>query len=322
MSNLSIEQIWEAILLLKKKLISNEDPMVYAILSFQESETKVYINEYDASVADYPSIVIAEHVMKQLNGLHSRFSQKGLMEIELKKSGKFSSEQLSFIKLYLPYALLPNYAKKEKRAVVVSHFAQSLDGKIATHSGQSQWIGNKENLIHAHRMRALCDAILIGSNTLKKDNPSLTVREVTGENPVKIVVGSAEDGDFTSLVKNKAKVLYFTNKSNNKVASCVETIIGTSANGHISCEKILNALFAKGIHSIYIEGGNKTSSLFLKENSIDIVQLHIAPMILGSGIDNFSLPSINSIDESITFNKYFFTPIGNHIMFTGEVLQK
>ncbi len=320
--NPSLTQIWEAILLLKKKLINFDDTFAHAILSFQNDEVEVFINEFTKKVVDYPSIVVADNAMRQLNGLHSRFCQKGLMELELVKSGKFSEAQLSFAKLYLPYALLPTYAKNQKRAITVSHFAQSLDGKIATSSGQSQWIGNKENLVHAHRMRALCDAILIGSNTLKRDNPSLTVREVPGDNPVKIVVGNAEDEDFDNLIKDKARVLHFTNQTTGNPGEAVETIVGTACDGFIRCDKILTALYSKGIHSIYIEGGNKTSSIFLNENAIDIVQLHIAPMILGSGINNFSLPSINSIDESISFSKYFFTPIGNHIMFTGEVLQK
>lgn len=318
----NLAQIWEAILLLRKNLKSFEGTFNYVILSFQNDTIDIMLNRYSRDAAKYPSIVISHQPISQLNGLHSRFSPNGLTDVQLRKSGEFSSEQIAFLKLYLPYALLPVYAKNEKRTITISHFAQSLDGKIATNSGKSQWIGNKENLIHAHRMRALSDAILIGSNTLKTDNPALTVREVTGDDPIKVVIGSSNVLDFKKLLKNDARVLYITNCKVNKMDTIVETIDSKSDDGLISCQDILNSLFAKGIHSIYIEGGNKTSSLFLNECAIDIVQLHIAPLIMGSGIDNFSLPSINSIDESITFSKYFFTPIGDHIMFTGEVLRK
>ncbi|MEO1451963.1 MAG: dihydrofolate reductase family protein, partial [Bacteroidota bacterium] len=71
--------------------------------------------------------------------------------------GDFSPEESVFITHYLPYALLALQAKKQQRAISIGHFAQTLDGKIATETGESRWIGNPENLTHAHRMRALCD---------------------------------------------------------------------------------------------------------------------------------------------------------------------
>jgi len=121
----------------------------------------------------------------------------------------FNAAQFDFFINYLPFCF--NYFKaiQNHKTYVISHFAQSLDGKIATNSGHSKWIGNEQNLIHAHRMRALCNGILIGANTLKKDKPMLTVRHVEGDDPVKIVLCNSCQ-DFIELRKDKRKYLHLT----------------------------------------------------------------------------------------------------------------
>ncbi|NER84083.1 MAG: RibD family protein [Leptolyngbya sp. SIO1D8] len=317
--SLSLNHIWTGIGKLRESLKSLSKPFEFAVLSFQDENIWVGINELDESVKSFPSVVISPYPMNNLNGLHTRFEPDSLTEVHLRKTGYITEEQISFLKQYIPYALLPLHANKEKRTITISHFAQSLDGKIATKEGNSKWIGNEENLIHAHRMRALCDAILIGSNTLIYDNPSLTVRNVAGKDPVKVVIGKSNELDFSKLLENDARVIYITNDKNNCQIGEVETIDTKTCQGVIDCDKILKALYSRGIYSLYIEGGSKTVSNFLINDSIDVVQLHIAPLIMGSGIVNFSLPEIKAINESISFKKFNFTPMGRHIMFTGEV---
>ena len=317
--SLNLDHIWTGIEKLHKSLKSHRGPFEFAIMSFQDNNVNVGVNELDESAKSFPSVVISPCVMKNLNGLHTRFEPESLTEVHLRKTGYITSEHIDFIKQYIPYALLPLYANKEQRTITISHFAQSLDGKIATNVGNSKWIGNQENLIHAHRMRALCDAILIGSNTLIHDNPSLTVRNVSGNDPVKVVVGKSNELNFTKLLENNARVIYITNDKSNCQIGDVETIDAHACEGVIGCDKILKTLYKRGIYSLYIEGGSKTASNFLINNSIDVVQLHIAPLIMGSGIVNFNLPEIKAINESISFKKFNFIPMGSHIMFTGEV---
>lgn len=104
--------------------------------------------------------------------------------------GELSGDAARMLTTYLPYCFLSVYARRWNRAVAVSHFAQSLDGRIATDWGNSKWIGHEDNRTHAHRMRALCQGILIGSGTLKRDTPALTVRRVEGPDPRPIFLGS------------------------------------------------------------------------------------------------------------------------------------
>jgi len=80
------------------------------------------------------------------------------------------------------------------------HMAVSLDGKIATVNGHSKWIGNEQNLNHAHRLRAILDGILIGSGTVKTDSPTLNVRRVTGQSPTRFVLSNVSQ-DFSQLQK-------------------------------------------------------------------------------------------------------------------------
>ena len=165
---LSLNHIWTGIEELRKSLKSLERPFEFAVLSFQDHEVVISINEVNETARSFPSIVISQNPMKNLNGLHSRFEPDSLTEVHMRKCSNIAEEQISFLKQYIPYALLPLYANKERRTITISHFAQTLDGKIATNGGDSKWIGNQENLVHAHRMRG---ALRCYSDWFKYINP-------------------------------------------------------------------------------------------------------------------------------------------------------
>lgn len=222
----------------------------------------------------------------------------------------------SMIREYLPYALLPWKAASLNRAVTVAHFAQSLDGKIATHTGHSRWIGNHENLLHAHRMRALCEGILIGKGTLTSDEPALTVRHVPGQNPQRIILSSSPC-NFDSLLKSSDEEIWWIGgmEHDSEKVRCLEWNSKEHAN---PCEKLLQYLYQEGISTVFIEGGSRTTSAFLKESVIDIMQFHISPMVFGSGIPGIALPEIEEVGQSISFESWKFLPVGDSMMFVGN----
>ena len=199
--------------------------------------------------------------------------------------------------------------------MTVLHFAQTLDGRIATTEGNSKWISNSEDLVHAHRMRALCDAVLIGSNTLKTDKPALTVRHVEGPSPAKIVVGK-HDCEFDSLLQNNGNVLFFTTGPDDGLNHVLRIRIPTQ-NNVIPPSQILKELYKRNILTIYIEGGSITASTFLQDCSLDYLQLFLAPKLFGSGISNFSLPEIRNVAESVNFQYSSFLPMGDGVLFNG-----
>ncbi len=216
--------------------------------------------------------------------------------------------------LYLPYAILPYYAAINKKIYVVTHFAQTLDGRIASTKGDSKWIGNQENLIHAHRMRALLDGILVGSKTIQSDNPLLSVRHVAGDDPKKIVVG----GDHLDIQNYQISENEFVCFSQGKKKNADNFILKKDG-GIYDTSKILNKLYKLGLRTLYVEGGSYTTSNFLSQNKIDQIQVHFAPIILGSGVTGFNFGDAQYLKEAVYFNSFRYHPLGNQMMFIGEL---
>ncbi len=241
--------------------------------------------------------------------------------IQSSVNNKLEPPEFELLNDYLPCILNYFKAVQHQKSYVISHFAQSLDGKIATNSGHSKWIGNHENLVHAHRMRALCDGILIGANTYLRDKPRLTVRHVEGENPVRIILGNSSCNEAIAANSNN-HLLCITSMNGKLIAkNDNENIVNFSPdNGMIDPIEVKKYLFGKGIYTVYLEGGAFTSSYFLKKKALDEIQLFLSPAIFGSGVSNFALNQIDEISEAVTFRNAKFIPMGKEgIMFSGEV---
>jgi diaminohydroxyphosphoribosylaminopyrimidine deaminase/5-amino-6-(5-phosphoribosylamino)uracil reductase len=246
-----------------------------------------------------------------------RYVLEDLIVVRPLAEGSLPRAAAELIELYLPYCVAPLHARRLGRPFTVSHFAQSLDGRIATDVGDSRWIGCDENRVHAHRMRALCDGILIGARTLDTDRPALTVRHTEGPDPVRIVLGHASDVDC--LVEAGPSPILVVGDGDAASSPQVERVGLARDNGLIATSTILQELYAHGIQSLYIEGGSTTTSAFLADGNIDVLQLHISPMIIGPGINSFSRPGTHSVAESVRFARHSYQAIGDGVMFVGRV---
>jgi diaminohydroxyphosphoribosylaminopyrimidine deaminase/5-amino-6-(5-phosphoribosylamino)uracil reductase len=251
----------------------------------------------------------------------SRYVLDDLIMMRRVSNGALPPAAAAFIELYMPYCLAPLHARRMQRAFTISHFAQSLDGRIATYAGNARWIGCEENRIHAHRMRALCDGILIGAKTLRTDRPALTVRHAEGPDPARIVVGSTVDIDCLEQAGSSPILVIGDGEEpkGRRSSAQVKRVALPKKNGRIATGAILRELYRHDILSVYIEGGATTTSAFLAEGNIDVVQLHISPMIIGPGINSFSEPTILSVDDSVRFNAHIYRSIGDGMMFVGTV---
>ncbi|MFK7979417.1 MAG: RibD family protein [Saprospiraceae bacterium] len=309
-----MENIWNVLLKLKEAVQAFSLPihncwmhLDTGVIAINESPSDFQSNILIVCAASPPiKATVPTFVLTEVGNIKPLYSN-GLTEMEM-----------LFFKKYLPYCFLSLKAKKLKRAITITHFAQTLDAKIATNTGDSKWIGNAENLTHAHRMRAICDGVLVGSRTVEADNPKLNVRHVSGNNPVRIVLGNP-DSDFKSLLAcSNEKILVF-GKEKLSVQPPLESIVLPKKCPKASIEPIaiLTKLFTLGIHSVYIEGGATTTSNFVNSKAVDILQLHIAPMIFGSGKASIVLPNIEAVNEAISFKEYNFLPFGDSMMFTG-----
>jgi len=184
----------------------------------------------------------------------------------------------------------------QKIPYVTLKIAQSIDGKIALDNNISKYITGNESQKFVHTLRSEYDAVLIGMNTAKLDNPSLTVRLVKGRNPYRIVI------DKFSKLPGNLKI--FTDKYSDK------TIVINSADGKdIPVNSILKALFELNITSILVEGGANVFSGFIKSGLFDDIYFITAPKIIGSGISAFRDFKITTLSKAknIFLNNIFWT---------------
>jgi diaminohydroxyphosphoribosylaminopyrimidine deaminase/5-amino-6-(5-phosphoribosylamino)uracil reductase len=246
------------------------------------------------------------------------FAIEGLVGVRGVRDGGLPLPLLLLFRTYLPYAFSSLHARRLGRAFAVSHFAQSLDGRIATISGDSKQIGSPSNLVHAHRMRALSDGVLIGSRTLRQDRPRLTVRYVEGRQPARIVLASSAEG-LEALTGTAGGEVFLVGGNGGTAFPGVNVVPIHGANGSMPTSEILRELMARGIRSVYIEGGALTTSRFLSEGNVDVVQVHIAPVILGSGLVSFRLPPVPDVASSLRLVDHAFTPVDDGMMIVGTV---
>jgi diaminohydroxyphosphoribosylaminopyrimidine deaminase / 5-amino-6-(5-phosphoribosylamino)uracil reductase len=204
----------------------------------------------------------------------------------------------ALIDLYLPIC-----SATAERPITVGHLGQSLDGFIATHSGDSQFVTGPENIVHLHRLRALCDAIVVGAGTVAADDPQLTTRHVAGPSPLRVVLDPMRRlGEHHKVFRdNAAETLYVCGTS---VVGADETHVGRAAlvavsdtpNG-LDVAAVLRLLHARGCHRVFVEGGGVTVSMFLEANLLDRLQVAIAPLIIGSGRPAIRLPPRASLRD-------------------------
>ncbi|WP_421946394.1 RibD family protein [Phaeodactylibacter xiamenensis] len=305
--------LWNGVLALRVALSRTTQPVHFACLS---TSGKAALNEpLSGDKVVYIGLGTGTH--DPLPG-QAYLQKTDALRFSIRKHGDFDAATLQYLRTYLPYLFLTQMADHMQRACTVAHFAQSLDGKIATESGHSKWIGNDENLVHAHRMRALCDAVLIGGGTLACDRPRLTVRHVAGEHPVRVVVGRP-DADYDSLLQACDQPIFVYGAADARVDAPVDytQLPDLPDEGRVCSVRVLKALYSRGIRTVYLEGGPTTTSRFLKDGAVDILQLHISPMLFGSGMGAVQFAPITKVDEAIAFRSFTFEPVGDTMMFVG-----
>lgn len=183
---------------------------------------------------------------------------------------------------------LPLCSASASRPITVGHLGQSLDGFIATHSGDSQFVTGNDNIVHLHRMRALSDAVVVGAGTVAADNPQLTTRLVPGPHPLRVVFDPSRrlSPDFRIFSDATAPVLYLCDSrriADGETHVGLAPIVGFDANVASAPAEILRILRARGCHRVFVEGGGVTVSAFLEANLLDRLQIAVAPLLIGDG---------------------------------------
>lgn len=176
---------------------------------------------------------------------------------------------------------------------IILSAAISLDGKIATYTGDSK-LSSKKDSIRLHKLRSKVDAILIGKNTVVKDNPLLTVRFSKGKNPIRVILDSEGKISRNSKIlqtSKKIRTIIAVSKKisqqnlNNLKKFPVEIII--SGKTLVNIKSLIRELKKREIKTILVEGGGTINWHFIKENLFNEIFLTISPFIIG-GIDAIS----------------------------------
>ena len=225
----------------------------------------------------------------------------------------------AFFDLYLP---LCNAAARGP--LTIGHLGQSLDGHIATSSGDSDYVTGPENLLHLHRMRALCDAVIVGAETVAMDDPQLTVRRCAGDNPVRIVLdphlrlrsahGVFTDGASETLLVCDERHLRHAGQQFGD-AELVGVPIGEDG---LDLQSLLTALHARKLQSIFVEGGGRTVSAFLVQDLLDRLQIAVAPLVTGTGRPGIHLPPKNRLADCLVLSPRVFA-MGDDILFDCDL---
>lgn len=263
----------------------------------------------------------------------------GLLDVNPKVAGK-GFKILEDAGIHVEYGFLQDELRKQnevffkwiehKKPFIVLKAAMTLDGKIATATGQSKWITNETSRAYGYKLRDIYDGIMVGINTVIEDNPMLTARVDGGKNPIRIVVDSSLKIDINANVvqdKSAKTIVATTDKADkDKIlklqAQDVDVIVvDKDENDKVDIEKLLDILGQQNICSILVEGGATLSGSFVAKKLVDKVYFFIAPKIVGGKEAKTPVAGIGilNLQEALALKDIQIEKLEEDILIIGKV---
>lgn len=213
---------------------------------------------------------------------------------------------------------------------VILKLAATLDGKIATFTGDSKWIGTETQRKYAHKLREKVDAVVVGVETVIRDNPQLNVRlsSKSVHHPTPVVLDSRLRIPLESqlLKTHKSPIIATLPMSDPKKIEELEKkgarvlITDMDENGHVDLSKLLTKLGEMEITTVLVEGGSEVAASFLKKNLLDKIIFFYAPKIVGAdGTSMIGKLGILKISEAFSIRKIKLKAIGEEFVVEGHV---
>ena len=214
------------------------------------------------------------------------------------------------------------------RPSVTVHYAQTIDGRLATRTGDSQWISGQESLRLAHALRASHAAVLVGTGTVAADDPRLTARLVEGPSPVRVVLDSklrlspranvVTDGAAPTILATTD--LAPVDRRREFARSGVEVLVlPSSLDGRVDLGSLLDELGTRGIATLLVEGGAGVITSMIRERRVSRLVVSIAPLVLGAGIEAVGELDILRLRDALSFRRASFSQMGPDVIFDGEL---
>jgi GTP cyclohydrolase II len=223
-------------------------------------------------------------------------------------------------------ALVGTVRGRADRPFVVLKYAQTLDGRIATSTGDSKWISGEQERSISHGLRAHCDAVLVGAGTMMRDDPQLTVRLVPGASPIRVILDSTLrlPLDAKALSDDAPTIVVTTERANEKARRAlhqrgigVRTVASSGARVHIP--SALKALREMGITSLLVEGGAQVITSFFAERAVDRVVVGIAPKVLGRGTEAVGDLGLRYVCDGIALANATVHQVGEDFLVAADV---
>ena len=256
---------------------------------------------------------------RKSNTLNLNISKKGIIKTNLKSVSDITVKNNSIL-FHLKIdpilrqsceILLPLIRKKDR--VFIGQIGQSLDAKIALNNGNSHYINEKESIMYLHCLRSISDGVLVGVNTIIKDNPLLTTRKIKGQNPTRLIIDpSLKLTNKYKIFKDKNTNIVFTTSNKTKNLNNTTIVKLPKKDFTLSVYKFLKK---SSLKYILIEGGPTTLSHFIEQNLINYMQFIISPTLIGSGINSVKLKPITNLKKAIR-RKSNFAKLGKEIVAT------
>lgn len=180
---------------------------------------------------------------------------------------------------------------RPERPYVLVKYAQTLDGRIATVTGDSKWISGDAERRISHALRAACDAVMVGSGTVQQDNPQLTVRMVPGANPIRVVLDSSlRTSPEANVADDSASTIVFATRDADpsrlarlRAARVAVREVMATDNG-VDLTAVLAQLRAAGVESLLVEGGGRVITSLFAAHHVDRLVVSISPTVIGAGV--------------------------------------
>ena len=221
-------------------------------------------------------------------------------------------------------------AQMTRRPAVTVSYAQTLDGRLATANGASQWISCPESLVFAHEMRARHDAVMIGVGTACADDPRLTVRHAPGDDPLRVVVDSSLRLPPTAAVladrAAKGTVLAVTErapKARREEARALGARVlklPEDVSGRVDLRALMMVLRKGGVRSVMVEGGAALITSLFYNQLVDRLAVCVAPKILGRGMEAIGDLGICELADSIALVDLSVTTLGVDLILDARVV--
>lgn len=202
------------------------------------------------------------------------------------------------------------------RPVVTLKIATSLDGRIGTASGESQWITGPEARAQGHRLRAASDAILVGVETVLADDPRLTTRlpeGETGPDPLRVVLDSRlRTPPFARLAG--PGTLIVTTREPQPVGEAEVVRVAADPAGRPRVEAVLDLLSSRGVKSLMVEGGGRVAAAFVAAGVVDRIEWFRAPLLLGADArPGVAALALARLSHAPRFRRLAVEPLGDDL---------